>query len=480
MSFLWYDLETFGRDPRRSRIAQFAAVRTDEDLRETDEAISLFCQPANDVLPSPVATLITGIIPQHAAAEGFREAEFMAVVHEAMAQPGTCSAGYNSLRFDDEFIRFGLYRNFHEPYAREWQNGNSRWDLLDVLRAVHALRPDALVWPKREDGFTSFKLEDLAMANGVREGMAHEALSDVRALIALARKLRSAQARTWDYLLAMRSKQHAAVHCDMVGHSPVFHISGRFPAAQRHAALVGPLGLHPRFSNRIVAFDLGVDPARFEALDDAGLHARLYTPRAALPEGEQRLPLKAIHTNRCPVLLPLAHVRPSELESLGLDRARAEAHAAWLRAHPDFVARCLALFAEEPEWGATDADGDLYRGFLSKADARWLPKVRTAAPADLPALTEHFQDERMRTLLFRYQARNWPESLDASQRKAWDHWRHERFSATEGGEGNLAAYVAERATAGAMADTDAARQRLAALDAWVSERLAEVGLDLAP
>lgn len=179
-SFLFYDLETFGQDPRRTRIAQFAAVRTDANLKIIDEPVSFYVKPANDLLPSPIATLITGITPQHALAEGVSEAEAFARINELMSKPQTCTLGYNTLRFDDEFVRYGLFRNFHDPYEREWRSGNSRWDLLDMLRLVHALRPDGINWPKREDGATSFKLEHLALANDVREGDAHEALSTLR------------------------------------------------------------------------------------------------------------------------------------------------------------------------------------------------------------------------------------------------------------------------------------------------------------
>ena len=185
-SFLFYDLETFGTDPRSSRIAQFAAIRTDADLNPVEDPISVFVQPADDLLPSPGATLVTGITPQHALREGMTEAVAFALIFEEMSRPETCSLGYNSLRFDDEFVRYGLFRNFFDAYEREWRGGNSRWDLLDVFRFAHALRPDGLVWPKREDGSPSFKLEHLAEANHVREGDAHEALSDVRALIGLA------------------------------------------------------------------------------------------------------------------------------------------------------------------------------------------------------------------------------------------------------------------------------------------------------
>jgi exodeoxyribonuclease-1 len=467
VSFLWYDLETFGRDPRRSRIAQFAAIRTDEDLREIDTPVSLFCRPADDVLPSPIATAITAIAPQRAMALGLIEADFFARVHELMAEPGTCSVGYNSLRFDDEFIRFGLYRNFHDAYEREWRNGNSRWDLLDVLRLARALRPDGLEWPLRDDGSASFRLEDLADANGAREGMAHEALSDVRALIALARKLKGAQPRFWDYVLKLRDKRTVRGLCDLVGHAPLLHVSGRFPAERRHAALVAPIAVHPLIGTRIIAYDLCTDPTAFAELDDEALQARLYTPRAQLPEGVQRLPLKEIHTNRCPAVLPLAHVRPAELERLQLDAATAHERAAWLASHPDFIARCVALFAQTRDFGVTDADGDLYGGFISDADRRLFPRIRTADPQALPGFAAQLQDERLKTLLFRYQARNWPETLDDRQRETWA--AHRRARLLEGdarADGSLAAFEAEWDEALSRATTDEARTALAQLRAW--------------
>src|SRR5690606_1552835 len=215
-SFLFYDLETWGTDPRRTRIAQFAAIRTGPDLEAWGEPVEFLVRPADDLLPSPGASLVTGLAPQDALRTGLTEAEAFARIIDELGRPGTCTLGYNSLRFDDEFIRHGLFRNFHDPYEREWRNGNCRWDLLDVMRLAHALRPEGIAWPAREDGATSFRLEHLAEANGVRIGDAHEALSDVRALIGLARLLRAAQPRLWAYALALRDKRHVAGMLDTV------------------------------------------------------------------------------------------------------------------------------------------------------------------------------------------------------------------------------------------------------------------------
>ena len=473
MSFLWYDLETFGRDPRRSRIAQFAAIRTDEDLKEIEAPISIFCKPAADLLPSPIAALITGITPQMAEREGVIESEFFARIAEHMGQQGTCAVGYNSLRFDDEFVRFGLYRNFRDAYEREWRNGNSRWDLLDVLRLAYALRPDALQWPKRDDGYASFKLEDLALANGVREGQAHEALSDVRALIGLARKLKDAHPRFWDYALSLRNKRHVLGLCDVVEHTPLLHISGRFPAERRHAALVAPLARNPKIDGRVIAFDLAMDPAEFENFDGAALAARLYVRQADLPEGARRLPLKEVHGNRCPAVVPLAHVRAAELSVLGLNLDEALARAAWLRAHPDFVERCVSLFSRDRNDGPTDPDGDLYGGFVGDGDKRLFPRIRSAAPHELAGFASSFTDPRLPELLFRYQARNWPESLDEAQLAHWRAYLQRRFAPGSGlGELDAESVFTELAEARVRGTDGTQSELLDAVERWIKDTLA--------
>ena len=200
----WHDYETFGVDARRDRPAQFAGLRTDEELNEIGEPLNIYCKPALDVLPHPEACLITGITPQLADARGVLEPEFIARIHAEFAQPGTCGVGYNSLRFDDEVTRHTLYRNFYDPYAREWQNGNSRWDLIDLVRMTYALRPEGIEWPLKDDGKPSFRLENLATANNIGHESAHDALSDVRATIGVARLIRNRQPRLYDWLFQLR------------------------------------------------------------------------------------------------------------------------------------------------------------------------------------------------------------------------------------------------------------------------------------
>lgn len=432
-SFLFYDLETFGTDPRRSRIAQFAAIRTDAELNPIDAPWDFLVRPADDLLPSPVASLITGIDPQRALREGVSEAEAFARIFEAMSTPETCTLGYNSLRFDDEFVRHGLFRHFYDPYEREWRGGNSRWDLLDVMRLAHALRPEGIVWPQREDGTPSFRLEHLATANDVREGEAHEALSDVRALIGMARLLRTAQPKLWNYALKLRDKRFAGSLLDPIAMTPVLHVSQRFPAARLCAAAVAPLARHPRIDNRVIVFDLHEAPDALLELDADAIADRLYTPTADLPPGESRIPLKEVHLNRSPMLVDWTHLREADFARLRIDPAQVEARVARLRAAgPALAEKIRRIYAATAAPAPADVDGALYDGFLIDADKLKFPELRSTPPQVLGARDFGFQDPRLPELLFRYRARNWPDTLSSSERERWDAYRRMRLCEDRG------------------------------------------------
>lgn len=468
-SFLFYDLETFGQDPRRTRIAQFAAIRTDAALNPIDEPVSFYVKPADDLLPSPMATVITGITPQHALAEGVSEAEAFSRINDLMARPGTCTLGYNTLRFDDEFVRHGLFRNFFDPYEREWRNGNSRWDLLDMLRLVHALRPDGIAWPQREDGATSFKLEHLALANDVRVGDAHEALSDVHATIGMARLFKQAQPRLWDYALKLRDKRFVGSLLDVDALQPVLHISMRYPAQRMCAAPVMPIARHPYINNRVIALDLEGDLDGLLALPAETLAARLYTRGADLAEGEQRVPLKEVHLNKVPALVAWNHLRPADHARLGIDVATVEANAARVReAGPALVEKVRQVYAGERAAAVSDVDASLYDGFLADGDKALMTRLRTSPADELAGFADRLKDPRMPELLFRYRARNHPHTLDAAERGRWNAYRRQRLLGdTALGEQNLAGFHAELdRLAAEHADAPARLALLQQLRAW--------------
>lgn len=460
-SLFWYDYETTGIDPRRDRPLQVAGIRTDEALNEIEAPLNIYCQPSDDILPHPAACLVTGITPQRLAEQGLGEAEFMARVHAELARPGTCGVGYNSLRFDDEVTRYSLYRNFYDPYGREWQGGNSRWDLIDLVRTAYALRPEGIVWPE-EDGRVSLKLERLTAANGIEHGQAHDALSDVRATIALARLLRERQPRLYDYLYQLRSKPRVLEQIRLL--QPLVHVSGRFAGARHYLGVVLPLAWHPRNRNALIVCDLQGDTQAL--LDDSpeALRARLYTRHEDLPEGQAPVPLKLLHINRCPVVAPLSVLRAQDRERLQLDIDACEAHAEQLRTtQARWQDSVQAVYAEESFAEVQDPEQQLYGGFIGDRDKRLCEQVRQADPLQLAGGTWPFDDARLPELLFRYRARNFPDSLNKDEQQRWFAFCQQRLSLPEYGAPNTLAQF-DAAVHSALAQASSEQQAL--LQTW--------------
>jgi exodeoxyribonuclease-1 len=433
-TFYWHDYETFGIDPSRDRPVQFAGLRTDAALNVIGQPLVLYAAPARDVLPHPDACLVTGITPQQALAQGVPECEFIARIHDQLSQPGTCGVGYNSIRFDDEVTRYTLYRNFYDPYAREWKSGNSRWDLIDVVRLTHALRPDGIEWPLGDDGKPSFRLEKLTAANAIAHADAHDALSDVEATIAMARLLRERQPRLYEYALRLRDKQFILAQLDLEGMKPVLHVSGMFGADRHNIALVAPLARHPLNKNEIICFDLQADPAPLEQLSAPELASRLFATAASLPEGVARPGIKTLHINRSPVVATPRLLDEATAARLGVDGRLCRENLARLRALPGLAKKLQAVYAERKLPEINDPDRMLYSGgFFSDSDRRTMERVRAASAEQLASESFVFEDARIPEMLFRYRARNFPDSLSGSERAQWEEFRFQYLTDPDAG-----------------------------------------------
>jgi exodeoxyribonuclease-1 len=438
-SLYWHDYETFGTRPRADRVCQFAGQRTDEDLNPIGEPTTLFCRQADDYLPDPEACLVTGITPQQANREGLAEPEFVARVHAELARSGTCGVGYNNIRFDDEFTRTLLYRNFYDPYQREYRNGNSRWDIIDVVRLCYALRPAGINWPQHPSGRPSFKLGDLASANQVAHEQAHDALSDVWATIGLARLVRENQPRLYAYCFNNRNKRKVAAQLDFARCEPVLHASSMFSSERGCLAMVAPLCQHPSNNNGIIVFDLSADPIDLLECEAEDIRDRLFTPRNDLPEGIQRIPLKTIHINKAPVITPINVLEGADTKRIKMDVEACLAHLEQIRRQPGLASKVRQVFDTPRDGQDLDPDQAIYSGgFLSQADRSLLAPIRASSADDLQAFEPQLKDPRYRELLFRYRARHHPASLDAQELEVWRAFRtHQLLESGSEGQSRL-------------------------------------------
>jgi exodeoxyribonuclease-1 len=449
-TFYWHDYETFGVVPRRDRPSQFAGIRTDADLNEIGAPLMQYCQPAPDFLPEPEACLLTGILPQTCLAEGVPEYRFADAIERELAEPGTVGVGYNTIRFDDEVTRFMFWRNLIDPYAREWQNGCGRWDLIDVVRCTWSMRPEGIQWPTSPEGKPIFKLEALTQANGLVHEAAHDALSDVRATIAVARLVKQAQPRLWDFCLKLRKKDAVLAESGLdkprSQWRPFLHLSSMFGAERGFMALMWPLAQHPSNKNEILCWDLAYDPSELFGLSADEIRLRVFTATKDLPEGVRRLPIKSVHINKSPIVIGnLKVATPALLAKWGLNLEQGLKHAEWAR---DRSASMDGIWAEvyarrerdAREAGPVDVDQDLYGGFVGNDDRRSLQRLRGLSGEQLADKSPGFVDERLDELLFRYRARNFPGSLNEAEQARWLALRSARLHEGEGGGLTLQAF----------------------------------------
>jgi exodeoxyribonuclease-1 len=424
-SILWYDLETFGLEPRYDRIAQFASIRTDEDLEETGDRELLYCRPSPDYLPSPLACLVHGITPQYAAANGLSDYEFASRIRAAMSAPGTTSSGFNSLQFDDEFVRNLLYRNLFDPYEREWRFGNSRWDLIDLMRAARDLRPEGLVWPEDEEGRPIFTLVALARANGISHESAHDAMSDVAATIGLARLLRSRQPKLYEWYWTHRSRDSLRPLVDLVDRRPLVHSAAGYTSEKGCTTLVAPVAMDPENRNQMIAIDLRFDPTGIVGLDVEELRRRVFTKKAELDV--ERVPLARIRLNRCPFLAPMNTLSAEAAGRLGIDVESCLHHLKIIKSETELLQKMVAVFEmRDPPEEPDDPELKIYSGsFFSESDSRSFGKIHEriaaegAAAAKAALYRMKFEDDRPAQMLRRLYARNFPETLGEGEKAKW-------------------------------------------------------------
>lgn len=436
-TLFWHDYETWGTDPSIDRPSQFAGVRTDTDLNVLDEPLVIYCKPPPDILPHPEACLITGIAPQKALAEGLPEYQFIAEIHRELSRPGTCGVGYNTLRFDDEVTRYTLYRNFFDPYEREWRDNCCRWDIIDMVRLTYALRPQGIDWPV-VDGKPSFKLENLTAANGISHTAAHDAYADVEATINLARLIKTRQPALYDYVFNHKSKNVLFGLVDLRRRKPLLHVSSMFPSQQGCSALVVPLALHPTNKNAVIAYDLSQPPDALIKFDIDEVRRRVFTRQDELEEGEQRIPIKVIHMNKCPVLVTPKLLSDEAARRLGIDKEACERHWHQLL-KVDLTAKLRQLYSAQEFPERRDPERQLYAGFVGDADRQVMASVRAADGNALMEQTFVFEDKRLPEMLFRYRARNFPDYLTAKEQSYWREFCRERLQKGDDGCLSLAA-----------------------------------------
>lgn len=443
MTFYFFDLETSGFNPREDRIMQFGGQRTDANLKPIGKPDNILVKISSDILPSPDAVMVTGITPQQTLAEGITEAEFCKYFINELATEGTVFVGYNNLRFDNDFIRFTLWRNFYDAYEWSWKNKCSTWDLLDVVRMTRALRPDGINWPYSSNGKPSNKLELVASINKLNHDNAHDALSDVKALIGLAQLLKSKQPKLFEYLLSIRSKDKVAPL--VTTGKPIIYTSGRYSSEFDHTTIAAMIAPHPDRPAALM-YDLRTDPDQYRDVSPVELAKKWQTRSYSTLNGkssdtdikieeENYFPVKVLVYNKCPAVAgDLRVLDTATQERLSLHQKIIDNHYQKLRAIKGFGDRFVEALKiiskpdqEELVIDEQNVDTSLYKGFIGNDDKTNMRVITAADKNVLADLNLDFSDKRLQLLFPLYKARNFPNLLTAQEQTKWEAYKFQKL-----------------------------------------------------
>lgn len=429
-SFFFYDLETSGLNAREHRIMQFAGIRTDEDLNIIGEPYNLLVKLNDDILPSPEALMVTGISPQETLADGYSEAEFAKILKEEIFTPNTTTIGFNNVRFDDEFIRHLFWRNFHDAYEWSWKDGRSRWDILDVVRMTRALRPEGIKWPLDKEGRPTNRLELLTKINGIDHLKAHDALSDVEALIAITKLIKAKQPQLYEYLFKMRDKKQVQSLVNLENKKPFVYTSGRYSSEHEKTTVAFPLTVGKNGS--VIVYDLRRDPTEFFEMNEKQLSGSLFASwEEKQKENFKAIPVKELKYNQVPAVAPTGVLdNENGWEKINLSFDQIEKNKKTLLGRPDFAEKIRSVFEARPEFKkSSNPEAMLYDGFIEGKDKQLISKVQNASANALADFHPNFTDERLDDLLLHYKARNYPSSLSEGEVVSWEKWRSAQIHA---------------------------------------------------
>ena len=437
-TFFFYDLETSGFSPQNDRIMQFAGQRTDENLNRIGEPINILVKLNDDILPSLSALMVTKISPQKTVEEGYTEAEFAKMLVEEYFTPDTVIVGYNNVRFDDVHIQHLFWRNFYPPYDWQWKDGRSRWDLLDVVRMIRALRPEGINWPfiiNEETGekFAANKLELLTKENGILHENAHDAMSDVDGLIDVARLLKEKQPQIFDYLFKIRSKNEVQKLVNLENPKPFVYTSGRFKVEFEKTTVAFPIA--PAKNQNVIVWDLRFSPEKFiDWSEDQILENITADFETRSSDDFEPIAAKILQYNKCPAVAPMGVLTEENQQRLKIDLAEIQKNLDILRKNPHFAENLRSAFERRSEVFQDKSSAEkpapearLFEGFVSRSDDIKIEAVRNSTDRELADFHPDFTDERLTDLLLHYKARSFPKSLSSQEKELWEEYRVENL-----------------------------------------------------
>ncbi|QJC37868.1 exodeoxyribonuclease I [Enterobacteriaceae endosymbiont of Donacia bicoloricornis] len=423
-SFLFYDYETFGLNPKKDRIAQFACIRTDINLNIISSPIVTYCKLPSDYLPDPNSIIIHNISPYVVNLKGLKENEFAHFINKIFSYPNTCILGYNNINFDDEFSKFLFYRNFYDAYEWFWKNNNSRWDILNLIRACYVLRPNGIFWPKINN-IPIFNLEKIAILNNILPYYkSHDALSDVYTTISLTKLVKNKQPLLFKYFFKYKNKNFLIKIINLLKIQILIHISNIYKNKDNNLNCITPLFWHPENKNILITFNLKKKISSF---------LKILNNKSKIKKEYIFLYIQYINFSKSPLLIPINILKKIDIKRLKFNILFYTENFSMLKKNfleiKNFIKLNLINFSKKDDnTNIYNVDEQLYKNFFPNNDLYNFKKINDKKSIYLNLNKISFKDKRAKILLFKYKARNFPFMLNHIEKKKWNIYQKNIFN----------------------------------------------------
>ena len=293
MNYIFYDFETTGIESNWDQIIQVGAVLTNSTFQEIDRFESR-CRLRPGLIPYPKAILVNKSSTKELTNTELSHFSLIELMLAKFKSWGSALyIGYNTISFDEEFLRKSLFKSLFDPYLTI-NNGNKRTDLLNILRANHAYYPDSIKIPVNEKGKLVFKLDQVAPLNGITDFSAHDAIGDSIATIRLAELIDKRSPELWEASLLTTSREDTD---NIIKNNKIFCITETF-FGKTMPFIVSLLCFHPKYK-WAQCFDLKNDPEDYINLTQESLeHFMSKSPKI----------IRSVRNNKSPIIMNSNHI----------------------------------------------------------------------------------------------------------------------------------------------------------------------------
>ena len=406
-NFVFYDFETSSSNKYWGQIIQIGAILTNDNLEELDR-FDARCRLSPGIIPEAMALIVNKSSPKMLKGSNLSHYEMIRQFVATLKKWGKATyMGFNSIEFDEEFLRCTLFQTLEYPYLTS-TNGNTRGDVLSLARAANLYYPNTLKNSINAKGNAVYKLDQMAPLNGVEHDDAHSAIGDVIATAGIAKIIAKKAPNVWKASLLTMDKNQSL---ELIKNEPYF-CSNEYYYGRSVPFVQTFVCQHPQYQWPL-CFDLKHDPSIFLKMSQKELSAAIKKYKF----------LRTVRHNKHPIIMNPSY--GNEIEQYKIVGAeKLASRAKLIKNNKQFAEKISDIKKEEAEDKMHSksqediyTEESIYTKFTSTEDNNLMPEFHRVDWDQKRVVLSKFKDERLKYFGNKLLYKEKPETLDKEDYK---------------------------------------------------------------